>query len=118
MPFLPNINATVTRSGTQTDVYGQVIVTSKAQKVRIAIVSLDEERQKTSVRTDVSASRGNASENVAKTRLLFPTSFEPVIGDRVKVLDRDLEVKSVFPRHDVPGRLDHYQVDCEVWSKG
>ena len=117
MAFLPNTDCTVERADAGTDVYGQQSL-GAAVTVRIAIVNLEITREKTSVRTDSSASRGNAEEAIAtRVRLLFPADFEPKNGDRVTVLARELKVISVFPRLDIVGTLDHHQVDCDVWSQ-
>jgi hypothetical protein len=115
MPFMPNISARVERAGSF-DAYGQTTL-GAAQTVRIAIVTLDLKAEKTSVRTDASASRGNVNELVSNVRLLFPRTFEPAFGDKVTVAGRELKIVSVFPRHNIAGVIDHYQVDCDVWSE-
>ena len=114
MPLIPNIDATVERAG-DPDLHGEITLGS-AVTVRIGIVTLDLAQEKTSVRTDASATRGNAAETTVRARLLFPNYFEPATNDRVTVLGRELKVVSIFPRVGVPGRVDHYQVDCETWT--
>lgn len=83
---------------------------------RCAIVTLQDMTPPTSVRTDSSASKGAARDETINARLLLPASTSVLAGDRISVLNYDLSVQTVFPRHNVFGRLDHYQVDCEIWK--
>lgn len=99
------------------DIYGKRQYTAW-RKVRTGVVKLTEVSDKTSVRTDASASRGSAQELKADARLLFPTSVVLNPGDRVRVHGMLLTVKSVFPRHSVTGHFDHWQVDCNIYYEG
>ena len=116
MVFLANVWATLERAAAATDVYGRVTLGSP-EKVKIAIINLELTREKTSVRTDSSATRGNADEVIAtRVRVLFPKSTEPARGDKVTVEGREIKVISVFPRHNIRGVVEHFQVDGDVWS--
>lgn len=84
--------------------------------VPVAIVKLETSVGKTSVRTDSSATRGAATEIEAAARLLFPAFVMLYEGDRIRILDTVLSVQSVRPRHNVLGKLDHWQVDCEIYQ--
>lgn len=119
MPFIPNTDSVVIRQEESVfNRFGEPEFREKRIPVRCAIIKLDLMRSKTAVRQDSSASRGQASEEEANVRLLFPPSFDIRIGDLValNVAPQDmLRVLSVMPRLDIAGRLDHFQVDLEVW---
>jgi hypothetical protein len=78
------------------------------------IVKLTFGVDQTSVRTDSSASRGNADEITADARLLFRPLYDIALGDMIVAEGRTLKVVDVQPRIAVIGRLDHYQVDCNI----
>lgn len=84
--------------------------------VPCAIVKLVQESKKTSVRTDSSATRGTAQEILANARLLFPKYVSLKPGDRVSILGFELTVVSVFPRHNVLGNQDHWEIDFNVYG--
>jgi len=117
MPFIPNIEAVVTQSSGEFDGYGQR-KPGKQVKLRIAVVTLRARRDRTSVRTDSSASRSNAAEIEAAVRLLFPRTFKPKIGDKVEVAGVTVRVTSVFPRIAIAGYVDHFQGDGDYWQEG
>jgi hypothetical protein len=97
------------------DLYG-VRIYGPYTTVPFAIVKLERSSEKTSVRTDSSASRGSAQEILADARFLFPKNVIVQEGDRVEFGDFKLTVVSVWPRYRVTGELDHWQVDCNIWS--
>ena len=111
MPFIANTTCKIARRAGN-DAYGQPVFGAWERAV-CGIVKFDIASEKTSVRTDSSASRGNAREIQASVRLLFPTFHKVAIGDKIEMLDVRLRVVAAFPRLDVAGKLDHYQVDCE-----
>jgi hypothetical protein len=98
-----------------TDVYGKRTYGAWVRQ-RVGIVKLEQRTDKTSVRTDSSASRGSAKEVLADARILFPKNVILKEGDRIRVVGMLLTVQSVWPRHRITGELDHWQVDCEVWA--
>lgn len=114
--FTPNLNCLIkARTGYNrygADAYGA------ATKARCSIIKLEEAREKTSVRTDSSASRGNAEEITSDARLLFPNAQSINRGDLIQVYGFVLKVSSIFPRIAVNGRLDHWQVDAEIEADG
>lgn len=116
MPFIPNMDCVVTKSG-GFDAYGQRL-SGKVTRLRCAIVTLRARRERTSVRTDSSASRSQAAEMEADARLLFPATFAPDVGDKVEVGGTAIRVTAIFPRYAIPGRLDHYEVDGDYWQEG
>lgn len=113
MAFIPNLYCKVSKPLGETDLYGQALPGTALPRVPCAIIYLDQRQEETAVRADTSASRGRFDEEIAKARLLFPATFKPDVEDRVELLNFVLKVKSVFPRHAVNGRLDHYQVDLD-----
>lgn len=112
--FRPNLTCQVS-SVEGTNLYGKETYTAWVDK-KFSIVKLEQASQKTSVRTDSSATRGSAQEILTDARFLFPKDVELVAGDRIKFGGFTLVVVSVFPRHHVNGQLDHWQVDADIWA--
>lgn len=113
--FKPNVSCLITPISEKTSLYGEDGY-GEARTVKCGVVRLEVGSYKTSVRADATASRGNASETVAMSRLLF--SFNEVLkpGDRVSIQGFELEVESVYPRFTVNGIGDHLQVDLKQWA--
>ncbi len=112
----PNVKGEVSKmSGA--DIYGKRAYDTW-ETVSLAVVKLETSSRKTSVRTDASASRGSAQEILADARLLFPKDVLLTPGDRVRIHGVTLTVESIFPRYNVLGRFDHWQVDCNVYYEG
>ncbi len=64
----------------------------------------------TSVRSDSSASRGNAQELVmTNAKILFPAHVRIAIGDRFEIQSYDLGLVGREPRISVAGELDHLE---------
>lgn len=112
--FIPNMSCTISKR-TGHDSWGKPTYSSPAP-AQCAIIKLTEAREKTSVRTDSSASRGNAEEIKSDARLLFTASTVISKSDIVTILGFRVSVTSVFPRIAVDGRLDHWQIDAEIES--
>lgn len=112
--FRPNITVEV-RKQMGTSLHGKRQYGAPT-KVRAAFIWLEESDTKTSVRTDSSGSRGGARESIAKARMLVLPATILKAGDRVSFMGHELSVMSVFPRHGVEGRFDHWQVDLEFWG--
>lgn len=112
--FIPNKSCTISKR-TGYDSWGKALY-SNPVPAKCAIIKLTEAREKTSVRTDSSASRGNAEEIKSDARLLFPASTIINKSDIITILNFKLSVTSAFPRVDIPGNLDHWQVDAEMES--
>lgn len=85
-----------------------------AKRVPCAIVHLTKGAEKTTVRADSSASRGNAEESVAAAKILFPTSVNIQVNDRFEIKGVYLRVVKIEPRNDVLGRHDHNEIDLEI----
>ena len=112
--FRPNLKCKVSKV-TGTDLYGKRTY-GTPETVPFAIVKLERSSEKTSVRTDSSASRGSAQEILADARFLFPKNVTLQEGDLIEFGDFKLTVVSVWPRYRVTGELDHWQVDCNIWG--
>jgi len=111
----PKLDCWVTSMNAGYDVHGQPLAGARVQ-TKCAPVRLMSGTEKTSVRADSSASRGNADEVVSDARLLFMTSAVINFGDKLEVAGTTLKVAGIFPRHDVNGVLDHLQVDANIWA--
>lgn len=113
--FRPNLDCTYQKM-TGATLYGKKTY-GPAVGARVGIVKLVTGAEKTSVRTDASASRGSAHEIEADARLLFPQVVVLTPGDLVTVSGVKLTVQSVFPRYNVMGKFDHWQVDCNIYGE-
>jgi hypothetical protein len=112
--FLPNLTCTITSKGTR-DIYGQEVV-GASHTERCAIVKLVKESFHTTVRADSSASRGHGDEFRVDCVILLTKTTKVKIDDKLTVAGVSIRVKSVFPRVNVNGTLDHYQVEGELWE--
>lgn len=112
--FKPNQKCRIQLSAGN-DVYGQpkpgVLVTEGCSIVRLMI-----RNEKSSVRADSSASRGNARELQADAVILLTTSTKAKIDDVIEIGGAKFKISGSFPRHDVNGRLDHIEVHAMIWS--
>jgi hypothetical protein len=113
--FIPNDTCLVERLKTY-DVYGQAELSVISAKVPCAIVKLRVSRVKTSVRTDSSASGGNAHEQAADLRLLVDAKTDVAVGDKLTLRGMSFKVMDVLLRTGIRGDLEHLQVDGELWA--
>ena len=113
--FRPNLPCRIQLASGKTDVYGQPTPATFVNE-RCSIVRLTSRSEKTSVRADSSASRGNARELQADAVILLTIHTKARIDDVVEVSGVKLKITSIFPQHDVNGRLDHYEVEAHIWS--
>lgn len=89
---------------------------SRPKTVQCAVVHFGAGYGKTSVRTDSSASRGNAEEQIIAAKILIASTIVPEQGHRLVIAGRTLRALTIEPRYAVTGHLDHYEVDYEVWD--
>lgn len=113
--FRPNTDCLVQKVSGKTDVYGMPIPGAK-QKDRCAVIKMIVKNEKSAVRADTSASRGNARELEADAVFLMPKTTTAEIDDLIIVLGHEFRIASKFPRQDLQGRLDHYEIACTYWS--
>ena len=87
------------------------------EKALCGVVRLVNKRDKTTVRADSSASRGNSDERTFDAKILFSPNREIFIGDKVQISGFTLRVMNCHPRYAVntTGNVDHYEVDLETW---
>jgi hypothetical protein len=113
--FRPNQTCTLNISSGKTDIYGQPLPLRRVRE-RCAVVKLEITNQQTTVRTDSSASRGNAMETVANAVLLFTKNTAANIDDVIEFAGAKLKIVSKHPRYSVTGDLDHYEIGAVTWS--
>lgn len=82
--------------------------------VRFSPIRLASMAQATSIRTDKSGSKSRADETIFKGRILVHPESSIDNGDTVEIDSVRYEVNEVFPRYDMGGYLNHYQVDLEL----
>lgn len=85
-------------------------------KLGISPIRLETSVMATSIRTDKSGSKGRAEEEIQQGRVLIHPKAEFQIGDLIEVYGIKWRIQSVYPRHDMDGRLSHYQVDVSAWA--
>lgn len=89
---------------------------SYADPVRIAcaVVHLVGQASKSSVRTDQSATRGNAEERTDTAVILFPISVKIAIDDKFQIGGQQLRVMGIEQRYDILGNYDHDEVTLGI----
>lgn len=86
------------------------------ERVKVDVIQLIAQIAKTSVRTDSSATRGNAEEDQAEAKILFQKRTKPGEGDRFILHDVVMRIESVQPRIDTFGDLDHWECTLVLWD--
>lgn len=112
--FRPNLNCVI-REQDGADVYGMPKQGAKF-KERCASIKFSVSNEKSSVRADSSATRGNAREFEADALFLVSPKSRAEIDGLIEVMSHTFRIISKFPRHAVDGRLDHYEIGCDYWS--
>lgn len=117
----PKVNCTVTHATRSFDRHGQEELNEKTRRTRCHVIRLQSSFQATSVRTDVSASRGRAEEAVYDVRLLFKPSEAVQPGDVIEVMPNGLpsvkcRVIHATPKTDIDGVTHHIDVEGERWA--
>lgn len=113
--FRPNLTCRIQLSGGN-DVYGQPLPGTYITE-RCSIIKLMITNEKSSVRADSSASRGNAMELETHSVLLLTPKTKAKIDDVIEINGYKLRIMGMFARHNLNGVLDHYQVEARMWSK-
>lgn len=112
--YRPNQSCTI-RLNTEYSLFGTPIE-GRRKREKCAIVRLLIANEKSSVRADSSASRGNARELQSDSLFLFGPQTAVEIDSVVELLGDSFRVTSKQPRFDMRGRLDHFEVGCSYWS--
>lgn len=113
--FRPNDSCTITVASGKTDVYGKPLP-SVTYTERCSVVKLEIKSLKSAIRSDTSATRGNARELTSDARILLTTSTRAEIDDVITVAGYNLRIMSKEPRYSSAGRLDHYEITAMIWS--
>lgn len=102
------------------DAFGKLapVPTTGGKDWRAAIVKVINRSERTTVRADSSASRGNAEEMVADVVVLIePAALNKVnVDDVIRVAGSDYQVTLIRLRFSVLGHLDHIQVGGDAWQ--
>jgi len=89
----------------------------KRKREKCAIVRLKIINDKSSVRADSSASRGNSRELEADAFILMAPDTTAEHDAIIELLNSRYRVMGMNPRFAISGRLDHYEVLCTYWSE-
>lgn len=95
---------------------GEQLYAAQSETVACDVIQLRAQVAPTSVRTDQSATHGNAEEQVADARILFRLETRPQRGDRFKIDGVVLRIEGVEPRRDVFGKLEHWDTSLVLWD--
>lgn len=115
MLFRPNLDCEISKIESR-NVYGEEVMSAPV-KTRCAIIKMNITNVQTTVRADSSASRGAARETIGMAVLLFPVGTDVNLDYQIAVSGYKLRVTGMFPRHDLRGKLDHYEVTAAIWGK-
>ncbi|MPQ56300.1 hypothetical protein [Duganella sp. FT27W] len=114
--FRPNQHCRIQLSSGKHDIHGQPIP-GRYVPERCSVVKLATSNEKTTVRADSSASRGNAQELETTSIILLPANTLAKIDDIIQVAAIKLRIATREPKYDVTGRLDHYRIQATMWSQ-
>lgn len=109
MAFIPNLNCFLYKR-TGFNEFGEPSF-SKGVLTRCAIVKLIGADEKTTVRSDVAASKSHAIDDTVEAKILFKSNCTIEKGDKVEVLGYTIQITKKHPRLNIYGKLDHYECD-------
>jgi hypothetical protein len=112
--MLRPLNSCTITPRTGVDRYSQATLGSPRIE-RCSIVKAIKTSQHTTVRADSSASRGYADEFVMTNKILLLPTTIATIDSKLEVAGVSIRIKSMHPRYDAFGILDHYEVTGEAW---
>jgi hypothetical protein len=81
---------------------------------KVAVIKLVSKRQHSTVRADASATNAFAEEFTADCKLLFSPATAVEVDDVVELLGVTLRIASKFPRINVAGKIDHYEITAGI----
>ena len=113
--FIPNNQARVKAPG-GFNKFGEPTF-GPVRTVPCAVIALNRTTEKTSVRTDSSATRGNAEELAASAKILFKPGIAGQ-GMKVEIAGFELRIIDVQPRYAVTGAHDHDECLLSIWQEG
>lgn len=112
--FTPKNRCMVIKNG-GTDLYGMPKPGIRHIE-KCSIVKLLVGNEKSSVRADSSASRGNAMELEADGVFLMATTTKAQVDDLIELGANQLRVMGFHPRYNAAGVLHHYEMHCTHWG--
>lgn len=112
--FRPNQDCVI-RQQNGYDAYGMPILGTR-KKERCAFVRLKVKNDKSSVRADSSASRGNSRELEADAMILLSANTTGEHDAIIELKENRFRIMSLNPQYDIAGNLDHYEALCAYWS--
>lgn len=114
--FVPNRTCRVKLGKGVSDLYGQPKSANRAWSVeRCSVVHLRVSSEKSSVRADSSASRGNAMEAVGDLKILFTAKSKIGMDDIIEINAQKFRVTGIEPRFNVVGQIDHIEIVAAIW---
>jgi hypothetical protein len=112
--FLPNGSCTLRRKAGR-DKFGQAKL-SDPVTISYAPVDMNMTVEKTSVRSDSSATRGQAEQLVsANAKILVPAKTVVGAGDQLEIDGENYRVSGRHARKNVFGNVDHIELLLEVF---
>lgn len=112
--FTPK-NSCVVIKNEGNDLYG-LPKPGKRYAEKCSIVKFIVSNEKSSVRADSSASRGNAMELQSDGVFLMRTNTKARIDDLIEIGEHRMRVMGIHARYNTAGVLHHYEVHCTYWS--
>lgn len=113
--FKPNAYCYIIRTSAETDVYGMPLNKTKT-KEPCTPLRIDARVDRSSVRADTSASRGNAREYQTVAKFLVPKNTVAGIDDILEWNGDAMRIAGKMPRYNLQGVLDHYELSCTDWN--
>lgn len=113
--FTPNITCFVISVSGKTNVYGAP-VPGVRHKEGCSIIEFSLRNEKSAVRADSSATRGNANEYEAEVVLLLTKNTKAKIDDLIEVEGDTVRIMRLQPVRNVRGVISHFHVEATFWS--
>lgn len=83
----------------------------RGELTRCAIVKLIGADEKTTVRSDIAASKSHAIDDIVDAKILFKSNCKVEKGDKVEIWGYTITITKKHPRLNIYGKLDHYECD-------
>lgn len=113
--LLPNQTCILVKSAGN-NLYGQPLPGVRS-KERCSIVKMPTTDVKSSVRSDSSASRGEAREAETDAVVLLTKGTKAKMHDLLVVRGTMLKITAVEPRWNAAGALDHFEANASIWTE-
>lgn len=113
--FIPNTTCLINTASGKTDIFGMP-VSGIQYKEKMSIIKMSIDNEKTSVKSDQPGVSGNVRELETKSIFLLTAKTKAKIDDSILLMGYKFRIMSVFPRLNLQGILDHYEVGCTFWE--